>query len=217
MRRNRQFTCIFCGKCFEAPALTAKFCGGRCFGKYTSAKVSRGPITQPIDADYRLIPLTQGKVAIVDSEDFDRLMQWNWVASFSPKTKTFYATTRVEQRTIQMHRFIKGLGVGPNKVDHRDGDTLNNRKINLRTCTDAENLRNQKLRRTNKSGFKGVSWNRGKWAATIMVNYKSIGLGRYTSPKEAANAYDQAAKRYFKDFARLNSHQLCTAEQSKDV
>jgi len=89
-------------------------------------------------------------------------------------------------------------------VDHINGDGLDNRKENLRVCTHAENIRNQKLNRLNTTGYKGVCVNREKWISRIKVNGKLLYLGRYNTPEEAAQVYDEAARKYFGKFASLN-------------
>ena len=88
-------------------------------------------------------------------------------------------------------------------VDHIDGDKANNRIINLREATMAQNAWNTGARPWSKSGVKGVSWDksRGKWFASIFVNRKQIALGRYDDIREAAEAYAEAARRYHGDFA----------------
>ncbi len=91
----------------------------------------------------KLIPLSQGKFAIVDAEDYDRLSSYKWAVS--KKRNNWYAKGRCGGLTIKMHRVIMGLKKGDGKeVDHRNGNGLDNRKENLRLCSHAENLRNQR-------------------------------------------------------------------------
>jgi hypothetical protein len=153
------------------------------------------------------IKLTQGKVAIVDDEDFEYLNQWKWFANkFRGK---FYAVrsfrTNKKCSSILMHRII----MNPIKgyvIDHIDGITLNNLKNNLRICTHGENLRNQKMSVKNKSGFKGVYWHKlgKKWAVSINIDKKILYLGLFTDLKEAAKTYNSAALKYHGEFAKLN-------------
>lgn len=92
------------------------------------------------------------------------------------------------------------------KIDHKNGNGLDNRLKNLRIATESENSRNQNKRRTNKSGFKGVSWGTrdNKWRSYITINGKFKSLGYYSSKEDAAKAYDKAAIKYFGEFAKTN-------------
>ena len=154
------------------------------------------------------IKLTQGKVAIVDDEDFEYLNQWKWCAN--NKNGKFYVVRNItasknKQNSIFMHRFI----MKPNKgmvIDHLDGNPLNNQKKNLRICTHSENMRNRNLYVNNTSGFKGVYWHKTtkKWMSYIRINKKSLYLGIYTCPIDAAKAYNDAALKYHGEFAHIN-------------
>lgn len=156
------------------------------------------------------IRLTQGQVALVDDEWFDELSRYKWQANYDPKTKSFYATrmpSRLlgKRKTIWMHRVIINAGQG-DEVDHKDGNSLNNRIENLRICTHKQNARNVGIRPSNISGYKGVvpSRNKNGWVAEIKVDGKQIYLKTWKTPEQAAVAYDEAAKKYFGEFARLN-------------
>lgn len=159
---------------------------------------------------YRKIALTQGQFALVDSEDYEAIARYKWCARWNPHTRTFYAYRNVWPKTpgsvIGMHREIMGLIPHDGKqVDHRKPDkTLDNRKKNLRVCTGSNNLANARKRRTNSSGFKGVSFHRmsRKWIAQITVNRKPIYLGLHQTARSAHGAYRTAAIKYFGEFAR---------------
>ena len=154
------------------------------------------------------ILLTQGKYTIVDDENYGWLMQWKWCVS--KKHRSWYAVRGTErggiQKTYQMHNFI--MPPPKNKeIDHKNGDGLDNRKCNLRICTHAENIRNQRTRITKGTSiFKGVCFEKqtGSWKAQIGFNKKSINLGRYKSEIEAARVYDSAAKNLYKQYAQTN-------------
>ena len=93
-------------------------------------------------------------------------------------------------------------------VDHIDGDFRNNRIENLRACTNAQNQYNASRKSHNKSGYKGVAhcpMYRNPWRARIIVDKKVVELGYYSTPTEAAAAYDTAALLYAKEFARTNT------------
>lgn len=156
------------------------------------------------------IPLTQGKVALVDDADAAIVAPYKWYAS--RHRGTFYARTdtggRLVRRRLAMHRVILGLGAGDGReVDHINGNGLDNRRANLRICTHAENLRNRGPQRNNRSGYKGVSLHPdGKWTAHISINgSRNVRyLGLFSTPEDAARAYDAAARDLFGEYARLN-------------
>jgi len=153
------------------------------------------------------IPLTQGKVAIVDDADYEWLMQWKWcAANFRGK---FYAIRAVNEKlkrtTIQMHRQIMDTPPGM-ETDHINGNSLDNRRENLRVCTVSQNQMNRRTQKNNTSGYKGVSYSkhRKKWFSQIQIDKKRIFLGLFLTPENAARAYDEAAKRYFGEFTKTN-------------
>lgn len=145
------------------------------------------------------ILLTQGKNAFVDDEDFQKLNQYKWCFH-----KLGYAVRRSKQtgNIVYMHRELLKVS----QVDHKDGNKLNNQKNNLRSCNHSQNNANR-FQRNNTSGIKGVYWDkaRKKWHAQIQVNRKMIALGRFTNKQEAGLIYNEAAIKYFGEFAKLNS------------
>lgn len=170
----------------------------------------RHEVTQPQDPTIRLIPLTCNRSAIVDADDYEFLMQWNWYALWSRGTQTFYAVRGVKNnkgRTIPfpMHRAV--MPCEPGFVnDHINGDTLDNRKSNLRCATNSENLCNRRLQSNNTSGFRGVGWVKKdkRWRARLKVDGQEIVLGYFKTAEEAAKAYDEGARKVYGEFARLN-------------
>ena len=160
----------------------------------------------------KLIPLTQGKFAMVDDDDFDFLNQWKWNAGLKKSTNTYYASRNqrtvkknARQETIRMHRVIMNAGKGQ-IVDHRDGNTLNNQKNNLRFCTNGQNSANRRARENKLSRFLGVHYQKDNknWLAQIRVNKKTTHLGCFKNEIDAAIAYNNAAILYHGEFARLN-------------
>ena len=104
-----------------------------------------------------------------------------------------------------LHRYITGA-TGGMQVDHINGDRLDNRSENLRVCLNEENSRNKGPNKKNKSGYKGVYFNKstGKWIAQLTVNYKCRHLGTFETAEEAALAYNKAAKQFHGEFAFQN-------------
>lgn len=156
------------------------------------------------------IPLTQGKEALIDDQDYEYLTQWTWCAGRGGNSKHFYAVSgcSAEGSFKLMHKLIGGLIGFPPKsmVDHVNRNGLDNQRENLRPATKVENGRNRGPTKNNKSGYKGVTWrsDRGKWRATIKVNDRQVHLGYFNDKVEAAKAYNKAAKKYFGKFAWLN-------------
>lgn len=160
----------------------------------------------------KLIPLSQGQVAMVDAEDFVHLNQWKWHAQKGEHRQScgYYAvrnriTKTGKKRVLFMHVFLMGNPKGK-KVDHWNGDSLDNRKDNLRICSQQQNSFNSKKPKSNTSGFKGVHWHKkaGAWESYVCFNYKKIYLGLFDDKVEAARAYNLAAKKHFGSFAKLN-------------
>lgn len=155
------------------------------------------------------IPLTKGKVAIVDIADYEWLSQHKWYAQWSGQK--WYAARRVHNlgersHIVFMHREIVEAGHGT-EVDHKDGDGLHNTRANLRLATRPENMWNRSAQTNNTSGYKGVGWNkdRRKWQAQINVRGKYKYLGLFEDVRDAANAYDAAARELHGEYARTNN------------
>ena len=153
------------------------------------------------------IPLSKGKVALVDDEDYEWLSQWKW-SCFSDSHANYavrndYSSEKIKH--LRMHRVITDAPKGMD-VAHLDGDGLNNQRSNLRVCTHAQNIQNAKMRSHNKSGYRGVSWykTRNKWRACIAVNKKFIHLGFFDDKEEAARVYQEAAVKYHGEFRRTD-------------
>ena len=108
---------------------------------------------------------------------------------------------------LLLHRLLLKEDNPKISIDHCNGDTLNNKKFNLRKCSNRDNIRNQKIHKNNKSGYKGVCWikDRNKWKASINIEkYKNKHIGYFKDKIEAAIAYNNKAKEVFGEFARLN-------------
>ena len=153
----------------------------------------------------KLIPLTQGKFAIVDAENYEQLSKYRWYAVKS--RRTYYAIRSVKRSRVQirMHRMLLNAPPGL-LVDHINNNGLDNRRSYLRLCTRAQNALNQRPRRGTSSRYKGVGWDKSKkkFRASITHHYKRIHLGYFDDEIDAAKAYDKKAKELFGEFAYLN-------------
>lgn len=176
-------------------------------------KIFRPEVVQPDDPSKRHIALTKGQVAVVPAQIYDWLMESNWHATTDESRGIGYyavrnsSTINGKKTQILMSREIVGLLAGdPREADHQNHDTLDNTGQNLRILNGKENVLNKRKYKTNKSGYKGVSWskNRRKWLAQIQYEKRKIMLGCYDSKEEAARVYDRAAIKYFGKFACLN-------------
>lgn len=167
------------------------------------------------------ILLTRGQFALVDDEDYERLNQHKWHAHYDPIFKGYYAVTdvggRKQKRRLYMHRVVLNAPAGTH-VDHRNHDSLDNRRSNLRRCTASENHANTVMRADNSSGYKGVTWCKksSKWKAQLGYQGTNINIGEYTSARNAAMAYDNAALNYFGEFA-LTNEAMGLLERSSDI
>lgn len=119
-----------------------------------------------------------------------------------------YRKTTINRKSFGVHQLVwlYHHGSMPGQIDHNDKNPSNNRIENLRAATQSENQQNIDLKSNNKSGYKGVYFHKAtsKYASQLRKNGKCIHLGLFLCPKEAALAYNEAAVKYFGEFARLN-------------
>ena len=161
----------------------------------------------------RTIPLTQGKYAIVDDEDYEDLRKWKWhLDNRYSRVETFYAKRTIypngKPRALLMHRYL----IKPSNgmfVDHINGNGLDNRRCNLRVVNRSQNGMNLHRIVKNKVGgckFKGVSFHTRdrQWIAKIGCGGKQHWLGAFENQEDAAICYNVAAQLFFGEFARLN-------------
>ena len=145
------------------------------------------------------IKLTQGKVSLVDDEDYERLSQYSWQACKGKNDNTFYAKRRInvfgKATVIPMQVEILGRKLFC-VVDHIDGNGLNNQRSNLRYATKRQNSQNRHENKTSK--YPGVSWHKrnNKWRSDIRINGKKITLGYFDDEHAAFMSYKNAVYCY---------------------
>lgn len=150
------------------------------------------------------IQLTKGVFTKVDDDDYVWAKEVKWYAS--GRSPNFYAVNN-NLRSNGLNRILhREIMRCPKNmvVDHINGDTLDNRKNNLRICLHKENCKNQKIRKNNTSGIKGVyfSTEKRKWYSKIMLEYKTIHLGYFLTKQQALKERVKKEKEYFKEFYR---------------
>ncbi len=153
----------------------------------------------------KYIILSCGTKSIVDNEDFEKINQWKWQLSSKGYAHKNKPKLYGKRGKLLLHHIVMKPPSGM-VIDHINGNTLDNRKSNLRICTISQNLRNKKIGKNNTTGYKGIYWNKKnlKWQTNIGVNGKSIHIGVYQNKIDAARAYNKASVKYFGEFARLN-------------
>ena len=154
----------------------------------------------------------------VDDEDFEYLNQWKWHATKRKGNPMYVERNMVvdgKRKSVKMHRIIMDCEQGK-IIDHKDRDSLNNQKCNLRICKHSDNNKNRTSCGTSK--YLGVHWHTNKyltksgdkmkirsfWLASIRVDGKQKYLGSFKKEDDAALAYNIAAKKFHKEFANLN-------------
>jgi len=188
--------CLTCGKQFsEQPnrirAGRGKYCSKPCHYKAHGRRPQNngdGTVT---------IPLTKGYKTIIDAADLPKVQRHSWAAKTSPDAPP-YAVSNIDGRITKMHQVLIDIPEGM-VCDHIDGDSLNNRRSNLRVCTHQENNFNTKIRKGRR--FKGVTM---LPSGRYHVRVAGESIGTFDTEEEAAGAYNAAASDMFGEFARLN-------------
>jgi hypothetical protein len=156
-----------------------------------------------IDAAFRL-ELPCGRVAVIDEDDVPFLH--GWLIFSDVRKHTVYVRCRRpgmanRNKYVYLHKMLTGFDM----TDHENGNGLDCRRENLRTCDDTQNACNKKAH--NGRRFKGVyscSWDRTKWVTWVTIDGRTIRGGVFTSEEDAARRYDELARQYHGEFARLN-------------
>jgi hypothetical protein len=157
---------------------------------------------------FRKIDLGCGKFTIVEPQDYYLIQDYKWW--LHANGSNFYAarteiTGDLQAKIVYLHRQLLQPPEGF-VVDHKNCVPLDNRRANLRSVTQAQNMRNRRKRKNTSSQYIGVWFDkkRNKWTAQIRYNGRKIWLGYFDSEIDAAKAYDAAAKKYYGEFIRLN-------------
>jgi hypothetical protein len=150
------------------------------------------------------IPLTKGRMALIDDEDYGSLIEFKWHMNSSGYAFRYAFDENGKRRCILMHRQILGLTSQDKvEVDHKSEVRTDNQKANLRICTRSQNMMNRGPQANNACGYKGVHKQRKKWKAMIMINQKRKYLGVYDTPELAYQAYCKAAAEIHGEFANF--------------
>lgn len=135
---------------------------------------------------------------LADADDAIKVMRYSWCVS-----KTGYAVANIKGKVTKMHRYILGEAVCANKlVDHKNGNSLDNRRSNLRICTHAENMRNVATKKTSKVGHLGIRMTKeGKFNVRIVYAGVEHHIGNFDTLEIAIKAREEAEDFYHGDFA----------------
>jgi len=150
------------------------------------------------------VEIHPNKSVLIDLDDLAKVSAHSWCIAGKGRVRA-----RVSTKRIYLHRFIMSPPSG-SVVDHVNGDPLDNRKTNLRICSPAENAKNRSKNKISSSSYKGVRWHKvtARWCAVIKSNGKQYWLGLFKNEKDAALAYDSAARRLHGEFAKTNLAEL---------
>lgn len=145
---------------------------------------------------------SEGRTALVDDTNVHLVENYTWWVK--KHRNSMYAVTDIDGKRVYMHRLILCAQKG-SVVDHIDGNGLNNTVDNIRIISSKDNVRHRVHKNKNNSSlYRGVIFKKGKWLARIGVDYKTLYLGSFYSPMEAAKAYDTAALFHFGEYAVVN-------------
>lgn len=147
---------------------------------------------------------------LVDDADYEAVMSRTWHIMELGHNKYAVRLEKIDgkYRNLSMHRFILGITDSKVFIDHINKNGLDNRRENMRLCTAAENCRNKRKHKDGvHSKYIGVTWHNigNRWYARIVVDGKTISLKTFKTEIEAAKAYNDAAIKYFGEFASLNT------------
>lgn len=173
--------CKFCKKLFKSPRATQQYCSIECSHK---ASRRRNIIIECKNYAYLIIDSKKygEKIFLIDIEDIEKISQFTWRIAFRKNTNNFYAIAHLNKnQNLRLHRFITNCPIDK-VVDHINHNTLDNRKYNLRICTQRANTLNARLSKNNTSGLNGIrKSSNNKWVVTYCNRY----IGSYVNLVEA--------------------------------
>lgn len=196
-----------CGNIVEVLSINLKrkytqSCG--CLHRETTIRNSRKPLEYRIEGDVAICLATNGVEFYVDVEDIFKIESHAW---YQNDMGYILGDIPNGEKGVRLHRFLLGVDGKECVIDHIDRNPLNNRKSNLRICTQQQNVWNSGMRKNNTSGVTGVSYEkrRGRWLAKIKVSGKSIHIGYYKNFDDAVSARYKAEEKYFGDYCSHNN------------
>lgn len=194
--------------CFHCAAAPGQMCEVMAEGQCPNFRRRRGPVVrvdppEPPNDDIRYISLTQGKHAIVDAADYPELSRYRWCISPTAGGGQAYAYRRHKGHPVYMHRQIMKPPPGM-VVDHINGNSLDNRRCNLRICTRSQNAQNRRWHGPRKHRFVGVHPVGDKWEAVVAYKGRKYQVGTFDDEVEAAKARDAKKLELAGEFASLN-------------
>lgn len=156
-----------------------------------------------LSGEYGVGYLSSGEEFYFDLEDYELIKNYCWWKN----DEGYLIASLNNNKKIRLSRLIMNESDPSIRIDHKNHNTMNNRKSNLRRATSSENAMNSELSSANTSGVTGVLLDKkyNKWVASIMVNYKSIHLGRFDKFDDAVKARKEAEEKYFGKWSYDNS------------
>lgn len=165
----------------------------------------REPVVQPQDQYIKLIALTHSKTAIIDATDYKSVNEVHWHSFWNKCTRSYYARASCAGvlKGVLMHRYILGVSDPKIEVDHLNGNTLDNRRENLRIATREQNRQNRGPYKNTKSGYAGVFWHKRdeRWSVYINANGTRIHCGYFKELQAAIERRKAAEIEFHGNFA----------------
>ena len=156
------------------------------------------------DGNVLRVITAKGQIILADASDSEQITKYSWCVS-----KTGYAVANINNKVTKMHRYILGKECDGKMIDYKNGNPLDNRKINLRLCTARENARNVRAGKNNKLGYLGIRMTpSGKFNVRIVADGIEHHIGNYASIEEALIARKHAEKQYHGEFASHQSRKM---------